>query len=133
MARYLSSSDSTLSVKVDSSRIAISGGSAGGYTVLQGICTPSALNVFCGAISSYGISNLFNLVKDTHKFEAKYMEKLIGCKVTDEGGEKVYRERSPVFQAERVKTALLVRLKHLVQKARIEADALALNSSFKAV
>ena len=50
-------------------------------------------------------------MKDTHKFEAKYMEKLIGCKVTDEGGEKVYRERSPVFQAERVKTPLLVRLK----------------------
>ena len=66
---------------------------------------------FCGAVSSYGISNLFNLVKDTHKFEARYMEKLIGCRVDDEGGEKVYRERSPAFHAERVKTPLLVRIR----------------------
>ena len=107
-ARYLASSTNSLSVKVDPKRIVITGGSAGGYTVLQSICTTSALTAFCGAISSYGISNLFNLVKDTHKFEAKYMDKLIGCTPSDEGGEKVYRDRSPIFQAERVKTPLLV-------------------------
>lgn len=119
LANHLSSTRNSLSVSVDAARVAVTGGSSGGYTVLQCICTPSpfasssSIPTFRGAVSSYGISNLFNLVKDTHKFEAKYMEKLIGCKVSDEGGEKVYRERSPVFQAERIKTPLLVRCLHL--------------------
>ena len=56
--------------RVDGRRMAISGGSAGGYTVL---CALTFRNVFQAGTSLYGISDLEVLLRDTHKFESKYL------------------------------------------------------------
>ncbi len=91
-ARYLA--DEGLA---DGSRIAIMGGSAGGYTVLQSLATHPG--VFRAGVSLYGISNLFELSAGTHKFEAYYNDTLIGP--LPESAER-FRERSPLFSAERI-------------------------------
>ena len=90
---------------VDGKRMAITGGSAGGYTVLQALC--SAPGVFAAGTSSYGISDLFKLAEFTHKFESQYMFKLVGG--TPESVPEVYKARSPVFNADKIKEPLLVR------------------------
>jgi len=82
----------------------IRGGSAGGFTTLAAICTDP--DVFAGATSLYGISDLRTLVKDTHKFESKYMDKLLGG--TIEQIPKVYEDRSPITHADKIKTPLLI-------------------------
>ena len=69
-----------LSHLVDEKRALIRGGSAGGYTVLQALTTPSTAKTFAGGTSSYGISDLEALVHDTHKFESRYLFKLLGLK-----------------------------------------------------
>lgn len=89
---------------IDSQRVFIRGGSSGGYTTLAAIC--NAPDVFAGATSLYGISDLAKLVEDTHKFESKYMDKLLGGTIKEIP--EVYRERSPVFHADKIKTPLLV-------------------------
>jgi dipeptidyl aminopeptidase/acylaminoacyl peptidase len=60
---------------VDHDRLAISGGSAGGYTTL---CALTFKDIFKASASYYGISDLEALAKDTHKFEARYLDGLIG-------------------------------------------------------
>jgi len=82
----------------------IRGGSAGGFTTLAAICTDP--DVFAGATSLYGVSDLRTLVEDTHKFESKYMDKLLGG--TIQQIPKVYEERSPVTHADDIKTPLLI-------------------------
>lgn len=54
--------------KVDPKRVAIVGGSAGGYTVLASLC---ASKVFTAGVSLYGVSDLALLAGDTHKFESQ--------------------------------------------------------------
>ncbi|KAG8892289.1 hypothetical protein FRB99_002818, partial [Tulasnella sp. 403] len=89
---------------VDPKRAAIRGGSAGGYTVLAAIVThPDA---FGAATSSYGISDLAGLAAETHKFESRYLERLIGG--TLEEIPEVYKERSPLFHANKIKSPLLI-------------------------
>jgi dipeptidyl aminopeptidase/acylaminoacyl peptidase len=61
--------------KVDSERLTISGGSAGGYTTL---CALVFRNTFKAGASYYGVSDLEALIRDTHKFEARYLDGLIG-------------------------------------------------------
>ena len=98
-----------LSNLVDEKRALIRGGSAGGYTVLQVLTTPSTAKVFVGGTSSYGISDLEGLIHDTHKFESQYMFKLLGAK--EEQGEELKRvcvERSPVKNARNIKAPVLV-------------------------
>ena len=89
--------------RVDSKRLIIKGGSAGGYTVLQVMVRHPT--VFCAGICSYGISNLFNLVQDTHKFEKHYTDSLIG--VLPEAA-SVFHERSPLFFANLIQRPLLL-------------------------
>jgi len=89
---------------IDGQRVFIRGGSAGGYTTLAAICTDS--NVFAGATSLYGISDLRMLVKDTHKFESKYMDKLLGG--TIEKIPEVFKDRSPITHADNIETPLLI-------------------------
>ena len=84
-------------------RLVIKGGSAGGYTVLQAMVHHS--DFFCAGICSYGISNLFNLVKDTHKFEAHYTDSLIG--ILPEATTR-FHERSPLFFADQIQRPLLL-------------------------
>lgn len=59
----------------DPDRIAITGGSAGGYTTL---CALTFTNRFRAGASHYGISDLEALYHDTHKFESRYLDRLIG-------------------------------------------------------
>ena len=61
--------------RADESRLAIRGGSAGGYTTLACL---AFRNVFTAGASHYGVSDLELLVRDTHKFEARYLDTLIG-------------------------------------------------------
>jgi dipeptidyl aminopeptidase/acylaminoacyl peptidase len=81
--------------KADPNKLIIRGGSAGGYTTLA--CLTFS-NVFsCGA-SSYGISDLALMAHDTHKFESRYLDQLVGPYPREEAR---YRERSPIFHLER--------------------------------
>ena len=59
---------------IDPQRVAISGGSAGGYTVLRALTTT---NIFKVGASHYGVADLRALVDDTHKFESKYIDQLV--------------------------------------------------------
>ena len=61
--------------RVDGNRLAIRGGSAGGYTTL---CALTFRNVFKAGASHFGLSELDVFVKETHKFESHYLERLIG-------------------------------------------------------
>lgn len=88
---------------VDPQRMVIMGGSAGGYTVLQTLIHHPG--VFKAGICLYGVSNLFTLASDTHKFEARYLDSMIGP--LPETADR-YRERSPIFGAERIKDPIAV-------------------------
>ena len=74
----------------DRERLAIRGGSAGGYTTL---CALTFRDVFRAGASYYGIGDLSALVAETHKFESRYDQSLIGPSRADD---KVFRERSPI-------------------------------------
>lgn len=85
----------------DGDRIAVMGGSAGGYTVLQALVThPGA---FKAGVAKYGISNLFELQRGTHKFESHYNDTMVG--ELPEASEE-YRERSPLFSADAIEDAV---------------------------
>jgi dipeptidyl aminopeptidase/acylaminoacyl peptidase len=75
----------------DPERLAISGGSAGGYTTLRALT--SSEKTFRAGASYYGVSDLAALARDTHKFESRYLDWLIGPYPQDE---KTYAERSPI-------------------------------------
>jgi len=79
----------------DEGRLVIMGGSAGGYTVLNSLIRFPGL--FKAGICRYGVTNLFTLAMDTHKFEARYTDSLVGA--LPEAAEK-YRAWSPVFHAD---------------------------------
>jgi dipeptidyl aminopeptidase/acylaminoacyl peptidase len=75
----------------DPARLAIRGGSAGGYTTLRALT--AAEKTFSAGASHYGVSDLAALARDTHKFESRYLDWLIGPYPADE---KIYAERSPI-------------------------------------
>ena len=82
--------------RADAHRLAIRGGSAGGYTTLAAL---TFHDVFRAGASYYGICDLEVLAADTHKFEARYLDRLVG----DWPAEKeVYRARSPLHHASRL-------------------------------
>jgi dipeptidyl aminopeptidase/acylaminoacyl peptidase len=82
--------------RVDRARLAISGGSAGGYTTL---CALTFHDTFAAGASHYGIGDLEALVRDTHKFESRYMDALVGP--YPEEIER-YRARSPIHHTEQL-------------------------------
>jgi dipeptidyl aminopeptidase/acylaminoacyl peptidase len=82
--------------RVDGKRCVISGGSAGGYTTLAAL---TFRDFFQGGASYYGVSDAAALARDTHKFESRYLDWLIGPYPQEEAR---YRERSPVFHVERL-------------------------------
>ncbi len=90
-ARYLAREG-----RVDRHRLVIHGGSAGGYTTL---CALTFYDVFAAGASYYGVSALSSLARDTHKFEANYLEKLVG---PDPAAAEIYAERSPIHHAEQL-------------------------------
>jgi dipeptidyl aminopeptidase/acylaminoacyl peptidase len=84
-------------------QLVIKGGSAGGYTVLNTLIHFPGL--YKAGICSYGVTNLFTLAMDTHKFEERYTDSLVGP--LPEAAEK-YRAWSPVFHAEAIKDPVAV-------------------------
>ncbi|MGH9067566.1 MAG: S9 family peptidase [Acidimicrobiales bacterium] len=75
---------------VDGERLAIQGGSAGGFTTL---CALTFRDCFAAGASYYGVADAAALAADTHKFESRYLDGLIGPWPEADG---LYRERSPV-------------------------------------
>ena len=81
----------------DPDRLVIMGGSAGGYTVLKTLTDHPGF--FRAALCLYGISNLFTLAADTHKFEERYLDSMVGLLPQNSD---VYRGRSPIFDADKI-------------------------------
>ena len=80
--------------KIDPERCIIRGGSAGGYTVLSAL---TFTDTFKAGASLYGIGDLETLATDTHKFESRYMDSLIG---PYPARKDIYHARSPIHHAE---------------------------------
>ncbi|KAL1848396.1 hypothetical protein Plec18167_004821 [Paecilomyces lecythidis] len=102
---YLSSTG-----QIDRTRVGIMGPSAGGYTVLQALCVYP--DVFASGVSEYGVSDLRALADDTHRFESHYLFGLVleraGEGMNDEEKNRVYKQRSPLFNADKIKSSLLL-------------------------
>jgi dipeptidyl aminopeptidase/acylaminoacyl peptidase len=93
---------------VDGRRCVIRGGSAGGFTALAAVCFQSdwgAEGAFAAACSLYGVTDLASLAADTHKFESRYLDGLVAPLPE---GAAVYRQRSPLFHAERLSSPVLL-------------------------
>ncbi|KAJ3171863.1 Dipeptidyl aminopeptidase [Irineochytrium annulatum] len=88
--------------RADRNKMAVTGGSAGGFTVLA--CLAFRPEVFACGTSKYGVCDLMSLAKLTHKFESKYLNFLVG----PPEDEALYRERSPVHHADQIKAALCI-------------------------
>jgi dipeptidyl aminopeptidase/acylaminoacyl peptidase len=86
----------------DPARLAIRGGSAGGFTALAAL---TMSHVFTAAISQYGIADLEALAKDTHKFESRYIDSLIGPYPKDR---QLYLERSPINHLDQLSAPMLL-------------------------
>ena len=87
--------------RADPHRVAIRGGSAGGYTALAALAFTSE---FTAGVSIYGVADLEALARDTHKFESRYLDGLVGP--LPETRER-YRARSPLFHADRIEAPVL--------------------------
>lgn len=87
----------------DAEKLVIMGGSAGGYTVLKALVDHPGF--FKAGVCLYGISDLFALQAGTHKFESHYNDTLIGP--LPEAAD-LYRERSPLFVAEKIEDAVAI-------------------------
>jgi len=88
---------------VDGDRLVIMGGSAGGYTVLQSLVDHPGY--YKAGVCLYGVANQFTLAAETHKFEARYSDQLLGP--LPEAAEK-YRNRSPVFFADQIRDPVII-------------------------
>jgi dipeptidyl aminopeptidase/acylaminoacyl peptidase len=89
--------------RVDPDRMAIRGGSAGGYTTLAALTMRPG--VFSAGASHYGVADLAALAADTHKFESRYLDGLVAP--WPEGAD-VYAERSPISHVDVLDTPLAV-------------------------
>lgn len=87
---------------VDGNRLAIRGGSAGGYTTLSAL---TFRDVFKAGASYYGISDLEAMTRDTHKFESRYLDSLIGAYPEERDR---YRERSPIHFTDHLSCPLIL-------------------------
>ena len=84
-------------------QIVIMGGSAGGYTVLQAMIDHPRF--FKAGVCLYGVANHFALADETHKFEARYLDSMLGPLPQ---AAAVYRQRSPIFHADKINRPLAV-------------------------
>jgi len=87
---------------VDADRVVIKGGSAGGLTVLGALADS---DVFAAGASRYGVADLSALARDTHKFEARYCDRLVAPWPE---GEAIYAARSPINRTEALETPMIV-------------------------
>jgi poly(3-hydroxybutyrate) depolymerase len=88
--------------RADAARLIIRGGSAGGYTTLAAL---AFYDTFKAGASHYGVSDIEVLAQDTHKFESRYLDSLVGPYPE---ARSVYRERSPIHSVDRVSAALIL-------------------------
>jgi dipeptidyl aminopeptidase/acylaminoacyl peptidase len=88
--------------RVDRKRMAIKGWSAGGYTTL---CALAFSDVFRAGVSYFGLSDLNLFVGDTHKFEARYLDRLVGPYPEKKD---LYEARSPLYHIEKMTASLLL-------------------------
>jgi dipeptidyl aminopeptidase/acylaminoacyl peptidase len=86
----------------DPARLAITGSSAGGYTTL---CVLTFRSEFRAGASHFGVSDLEALASDTHKFESRYLDRLVGPYPERR---ELYRARSPINHAERLSCPLIL-------------------------
>jgi dipeptidyl aminopeptidase/acylaminoacyl peptidase len=91
-ARYLAEQG-----RVDGERMAITGGSAGGYTTLCALTFRPG--VFKAGASYYGVSDLHSLATETHKFESRYLDHLVGPYPERKD---LYKERSPIHHIDQL-------------------------------
>ena len=87
----------------DGARIAIAGGSAGGYTTLMALATTQ---VFAAGSSHYGVSDLGLLLEHTHKFESGYLHRLMGT--TPGKWKDVFAARSPINLIDGIKAPVIL-------------------------
>jgi dipeptidyl aminopeptidase/acylaminoacyl peptidase len=85
----------------DPRRLAIRGGSAGGYTTL---CALTFRDIFTAGASLFGVSDIEALAKETHKFESRYEHSLIGPYPE---ARELYRQRSPIHYADQLNTPVI--------------------------
>ena len=86
----------------DPDRLSIRGGSAGGFTTLAAL---TFSDVFAAGISLYGIGDLEMLATDTHKFESRYLDGLVG---PYPAGRQVYQDRSPIHHLDQLSCPMLI-------------------------
>jgi dipeptidyl aminopeptidase/acylaminoacyl peptidase len=87
---------------VDPARLAIRGGSAGGFTTLAALATT---DVFAAGASHFGVADLAALARDTHKFESRYLDGLVG---PWPAADDVYTARSPLSHIDGFDRPLIV-------------------------
>lgn len=87
---------------VDGERLMITGGSAGGYTTL---CALTFRNVFKAGASHFGVSDAEALAKETHKFESRYLDNLIGAYPAQRD---LYIQRSPIHFAHQISAPVVL-------------------------
>jgi len=88
--------------RVDPGKLIIEGGSAGGLTVLNAV---AHYDVFSGGVSRYGVTELSSLATDTHKFEARYLDGLVGVWPDDK---QAYTDRSPLTHVDKISVPMLI-------------------------
>lgn len=88
--------------KADPRRLAIRGGSAGGYTTL---CALTFHNVFSAGASHFGVSDLETLAQDTHKFESRYLHTLVASYPEHQ---EIYKTRSPIHFVDQINCPLIL-------------------------
>jgi dipeptidyl aminopeptidase/acylaminoacyl peptidase len=87
--------------RVDGRRVVIRGGSAGGFTVLSALAFSTR---FAAGINYFGVADLESLARDTHKFESRYLDRLVAPLPQ---GLDIYRARSPLHHMARSRGALI--------------------------
>ncbi|MFL5824239.1 MAG: S9 family peptidase [Solirubrobacteraceae bacterium] len=89
--------------RADPSRMAIRGGSAGGYTTLAALVEEDT--PFAAGADHFGVADLEAMAIDTHKFESRYLDSLVAPYPE---GRELYQERSPIHHVDRFSTPLIV-------------------------
>lgn len=92
----------SLDGRIDPKRVAIRGGSAGGYTTLAALAFTQ--NIFSAGASYFGVSELELLAKETHKLESRYLDQLVGPYPE---ALATYKERSPIDHSEALKCPII--------------------------
>ena len=110
---------------VDGKRLLIDGGSAGGYTTLAVLTFRSE---FRAGASYYGVSDIEALATDTHKFESRYMDSLVGPYPEQRA---LYRQRSPINHVDRLARPLIL-FQGLEDKVVPPAQAVTMYQAVKA-